>query len=74
MLMLIARKFIKDNIDTNLNTSHVNVNHLEVLRLKTICKDLNTSHVNVNRSREKDYINKVIDLNTSHVNVNHSIT
>ena len=31
MLMLIARKFIKDNIDTNLNTSHVNVNLAQML-------------------------------------------
>ena len=49
MLMLIPKVDLEGNVNSNLNTSHVNVNHLKQLRDAGVDGDLNTSHVNVNR-------------------------
>ena len=50
MLMLILPEMeVEINPFTNLNTSHVNVNHYQRIELNTIYYNLNTSHVNVNQ-------------------------
>ena len=50
MLMLIWKALIFHQSKTNFNTSHVNVNPLNVISSTFYLSYFNTSHVNVNRA------------------------
>ena len=52
--MLIQNTHLNLAINTNLNTSHVNVNHEVVKYTVKDNNHLNTSHVNVNRPSAGD--------------------
>ena len=54
----------------HLNTSHVNVNLLVIIKLEYWNTYLNTSHVNVNPLMQLQFVMILQNLNTSHVNVN----
>ena len=51
--MLIPKVDLEGNVNSNLNTSHVNVNLKHLKTHFLLQYNLNTSHVNVNPVKEK---------------------
>ena len=70
LMLIIANSYRSKTISDNFNTSHVNVNHLDMVLKDMNKKNFNTSHVNVNLHKYREVLSLYHHFNTSHVNVN----